>query len=149
MQLSEFFKAPRGPRKFDYWTHPAAVPSPLGDFIVELYPEIGEPDEKMVGLANTLTIFLSSHPEKIVDKVFDHYKRFLENPSWLLSCQVPTNLQDCNLAPYMKSLNLTVSRDGIRNQYEYNTCIYISPQWDEEHAIYLELTDDEVDFCEP
>ena len=148
MMLSEFSKVLREKYLFDCWVHPEKVPNLLGEFDVELLPDAGEPDERMVLEAESLLAFIQNHPDKVVEKVFEHYKQLHDNSEWLASCNVPRNLGVSGLAPYLHALSISVSREGEAEDFLYQGRIYISPQWDEEHAIYLELNESEIKFCE-
>lgn len=149
MQLTEFAKAPRGPYLFDFWVHPIAIPSPLGNFSVELFPETGEPDVRMVEEASALVEFLQSQPEKVVSRVFEHYSRLLRDPNWLAACNVPADLSREDLSSFIQSRSLTVRRSDAGGKIVYENRIYVSPQWDIEHAIYLGISGNDVEFSDP
>ncbi|GGP22618.1 MULTISPECIES: hypothetical protein [Silvimonas] len=42
---------------------------------------------------------------------------------------------------------VVAGREEVSDRFLYEGRIYISPQWDVEHAIYLEVGDMEVKFC--
>lgn len=145
-QLYEFVKAPRGPYAFDFWVHPVLISSVLGLFAVELLPDIGEPDLRMVNEAERLVSFMQAHPDKLLDKVYEHYRGFDANLEWLASRDVPENLKKDELPPYLMVRDIVVIRD--ENMQTLRSCFYISPQWDKEHAIYLELRGIKLEYCE-
>lgn len=149
MRLTEFVKAPRGPNLFDSWVHPTAIASPLGNFTVELFPETGEPDVQMVQKAIVLVEFLQSRSEKVVSKVFEHYKRLLRDPDWLTECHVPVDLSRKDLSSYLQARSLMVHRSDDDGKRVYESRIYVSPQWDIEHAIYLAISGTGVTFSDP
>lgn len=148
MQLSEFTKAPRDPYLFDFWIHPVRIACPLGDFSVELYPDSGEPDTNMVTEAEALVVFLGAHAEAVVAKVFEHYRQMLDYPEWLAECAVPLDLDCTSLSDHIEVLNLTVSRVDDGDHAIYLPRIYVSPKWAQEHAIYLEVIGDYLEFCD-
>lgn len=148
MLLSEFTKSPPGSYLFDFWIHPIRIACPLGDFTVELLPDSGEPDTNMVTEAEALVLFLETHTEAVVAKVFEHYRRMLNYPEWLAECGVPSNLDCVSLSDHIEVLNLTVARVDDGDRFEYLSRIYVSPKWDQEHAIYLEVIGDKVEFCD-
>ncbi|MES2261144.1 MAG: hypothetical protein V4724_21725 [Pseudomonadota bacterium] len=147
MHLSEFIKAPNGMYSFNFWIHPISIPSVLGVFSVELRPDTGEPDFRMVDEAKTLALFMRTHPEELQDKVYEHYKRLTAYPDWLTECSVPGNLEKNEMMPYLEVRNIVIIReDSIQT---LNSCFYISPQWDVEHAIYLKIDGVKLEYCEP
>lgn len=145
-QLSEFKKAPRGPYAFDFWVHPVLISSVLGLFAVELRTDIGEPDLQMVNEAERLVSFMQAHPDKLLDKVYEHYRGFDAHSEWLASCDVPENLNKDELPPYLVVRDIVVIRD--EDMQALSSCFYISPQWDTEHGIYLELHGIKLEYCE-
>jgi hypothetical protein len=86
------------------------------------------PDDEMVRQANDLAEFTRSHPLAS------------DEAEWMESCGVPVGLTRDELTPYLDELNLVVDRDRSE------PTIYVVPQWDEEHAIYLAVRDGRVEF---
>lgn len=145
MQLSEFIKAPRGTYAFDFWIHPIYIPSVLSLFSIELRPDTGEPDVRMVDAAERLVLFMQTFPEKLLDKIYEHYLSFAEHSEWLADCNVPDKLEKNELVPYLVVRDIVVIRE--EDMLTLNSCFYVSPQWDTEHAIYLKLSGIDLEYC--
>ena len=95
MNLSDFTKQPRGPFGFDIWTSKQTIPSPMGEFAVELQMGVGEnapPDSEMLRHADELVALFRVNLEIIHDKVFEHYQMVAGDSDWLGGCGVPADL---------------------------------------------------------
>jgi hypothetical protein len=143
ISTEDFEQQPRGPFLSNYWIAKQRVPTPLGDFSVEARTPLNDPqppDERMLEQVNTVATFVLANPDKILDKVYEHYQLVSKQSEWMQDCDVPTDLSRDGLAPYMVRLNIVTDRE------EPEPTIYVVPQWDEEHAIYLTVQDGRVEF---
>jgi uncharacterized protein DUF6985 len=150
MTLSDFTKQPRGAYAFDFWVANRAIPTPMGEFAVELQMGIGDnapPADEMVRQADELVGLLRAHIETIHDKVFEHYQMVAEQGGWLGSCGIPSGLDREGILDHLQVRTLTVSRDEDADEV-YRSRVFIVPDWDEEHAIYLAHCDGEWEFVE-
>lgn len=145
MHIDDFKKQDRGPRLYDHWLHPDPIPTPLGPFFVELMPDGGEPDIRMVEEAVSLVEFLRSNAQAIVNHVHEHYRHHIEHHEWMEECGVPLDLETSDLVPFLRVRSIVVERDGGPPP-TYEAWFYVSPQWDVEHAIYLSLTNGTLSF---
>ena len=144
MTLSDFTKQPPGQYPFGFWVANRAIPTPMGEFTVELQMGIGDkapPDDKMLRQADELVALLQAHIETIHDKVFEHYQMFAEQGG------VPSGLDRDEILDQLQVRTLTVSRDENADEV-YRSRVFIIPDWDEEHAIYLAYGDGEWEFVE-
>jgi hypothetical protein len=94
----------------------------------------------MLEQVNTLAAFVRANPDKMIDKVYEHYQSISQQVEWMEACGVPTDLPRHGLAAYIVMLNLVIDRE------EPEPTIYVVPRWDEEHAIYLAVQDGQVEF---
>jgi hypothetical protein len=150
MTLSDFTKQPRGPFAFDCWTANQAIPSPMGEFIVELQMGVGDnapPDREMLRCAEELVALFRANVEIIHDKVFEHYQAVTAEGGWEGGCEVPADLDRLGMLAHLEVRTLTVSRVGDEDE-PYVSRVYISPAWDEEHGIYLAYRDGEWEFVD-
>ena len=144
MILSDFTKQPRGLYPFDSWVANRAIPTPMGEFTVELQMGIGDkapPDDKMLRQAEELIQLLEAHIGTIHDKVFEHYQMVAEQGGF------PSGLDREGILDQLEVRTLTVSRDEHADEV-YRSRVFIIPAWDEEHAIYLAYCDGEWEFVE-
>jgi len=132
---------------FDFWVHPVYIPSALGPFTVELRPDSGEPDLRMVDEAKALVSFMQKHPDKLQEKIYEHYQSFTAYSEWLADCNVPGNLERNELMQYLGARDIVIIRE--EDMQTINSCFYISPRWDTEHAIYIKLDGINLEYCEP
>lgn len=148
MRLAEFKIAERGPRSFDYWYHPQTVGSPIGPFGVELQPDRGVPDEQMIIEAEKYLAYLAANGGRIAEKVFEHYQRIREHSEWLEQCGVPDDLSMSQLAPYLEVRSIVAGRRQTASGPHYDAVFFVSPKWDTEHKIVLEIQGEGVEFIE-
>jgi len=144
MTLSDFTKQPRGAYLFDFWVANRAIPTAIGEFTVELQMGIGDkapPDDKMVRQADELIELLQAHIRTIHDKVFEHYQMVAEQGGF------PSGLDREEILDQLQVRTLTVSRDENADEV-YRSRVFIIPEWDEEHAIYLAYCAGEWEFVE-
>jgi hypothetical protein len=144
MTLSDFTKQPSGTYPFDFWVANRALPTPMGEFTVELQMGIGDkapPDDKMLRQAEELIQLLEAHIGTIHDKVFEHYQMVAEQGGF------PSGLDREGILDQLEVRTLTVSRDEHADEV-YRSRVFIIPAWDEEHAIYLAYCDGEWEFVE-
>jgi hypothetical protein len=150
MTLSDFTKQPHGPFTLDCWTSNQAIPSPMGEFIVELQMGLGDnapPDSEMLRRAEELVALFRANIEIIHDRVFEHYQMVTGNSGWLGDSGVPADLDRSGILEYLEVRTLTVSRDCDEDG-PYMRRVYIIPTWDEEHGIYLAYRDGEFEFVD-
>ena len=150
MTLQDFTKQPRGPLKFDIWRAKQAIPSPMGDFAVELHMAMGDsspPSEDMLRQADTLVALFKAHVTTIHAKIFEHYQAVADQGEWLAACGVSEGLDREGIVEHLQDRRLVVSRDEDDDQ-SYLSRVFLTPDWDEEHAIYLAHEDGEWVFVE-
>src|SRR5262245_53573765 len=112
MTLSDFTKQPRGPYAFDFWIANQPIPSPMGDFTVELQMDVGDkapPSDEMVRKADELVRLFRDQVETIHNMVFEHYKTVAEDGDWLELCGVATGLDRMGILEHLEVRSLTVS----------------------------------------
>lgn len=148
MTLSDFKKQPRGPETFDTCVAKRTIKTALGDFTVELQMDIGDtPTDVMIRRADELVELLQAHSKTIHDKVFEHYRMAAEDVSWLDLCDVPEGLDRVGVLKHLQVRSLVVSREEDGDE-EYSSRVYIVPEWDEEHAIYLAYSRGDWEFVD-
>ncbi len=143
LTANDFVRQPRGPRRFYLWLADAPVRTSFGNFSIEAIMPMGDtkpPDARMLENANFLADYVRVHSEAILELVFQHYKECSRDPAWLEICDVPIGLQRHEIKPYLIGLCITVDRESPGLE------ILITPQWDEEHAIYLEVKQGRLQF---
>jgi hypothetical protein len=77
ISVEDFEQQPRGPFLFNHWIAKQRVPTPLGDFSVEARTPMNDPeppDERMLQQVNMLAAFVLADPDKILDKIYEHYQ---------------------------------------------------------------------------
>jgi hypothetical protein len=114
----------------------------MGNFAAELHDP---PDEELLALVNELAEYVRAHDDDILDKVEEHYLRFSADEYWMKDCKVPSGLDRIRICKYVRSRTIVVRRDKKR---KLTGTIYIDPQWDIEHAIYLHLVNGSLQFEE-
>lgn len=145
LTAEDFEQQPRGSYLFNHWIAKQRVPTSLGDFSIEAQTPMHDtqpPDERMLAQMSILAAFVHANPDKILDKVYEHYQSASQEVEWMQDQDVPTDLSRVGLAPYIVTLSLVTDRE------EAEPTIYVVPQWDEEHAIYLAVRDGQVEFLE-
>ncbi len=148
MTASEYQKQPRDPDSFsDRWLWQRSVPTPLGDFSVELVMlgdgDTNPPDEEMLRRAAELVRYAETHGDHILDIVYGHY-RLAGESGWLEMECVPSGLsRETVLSQVRDDRTLVVTRDLDLDE-PYDSAIHLVPLWDEEHALSLEFRDGQI-----
>ncbi|NQV27007.1 MAG: hypothetical protein HQ518_21870 [Rhodopirellula sp.] len=144
MKLPEFRKLPRGPRAFDCYEHHTPIPSPLGEFTLELQMDVDDttPGQSMIDMAQDLASQFTADVERVTELLFAQYQLASEDPDWLGECGLPPGLSAGQLAPYLHVRALAVSHDKNDQVEPYSARVYICPQWDEEHGLYFKRDSD-------
>lgn len=93
---------------------------------------------------NLLAGFLRSNIEEVWDKVHEHYQRAAAHREWMKTCDVPVGLGRKDIQLYLRCRQIVVERDGDK----IDGVIFIDPQWDVEHKIYLRLEGDVLSFSD-
>ena len=140
MNAFEFHKQPRGPFLFDFYKHPVSIPSPLGEFTVELQMAVGDtgpPDQAMIDTADDLVTQFTADEDRITKLVFEQYKTVSDEPDWLDECEIPLGLATDELGPYLHACTLSIRRDLDNRNEPYSARVHMLPQWDEEHGLYF------------
>jgi hypothetical protein len=120
----------------------------MGKFDVELQMGIGDkapPDAEMVRQAEEFVRLVQAHINTIHDKVFEHYQSVTDEGGWIGSCGVPRGLDRVAMLDHLQVRTLTVFADEEAGE-GFLTRVYIIPDWDEEHGIYLAFSDNEWEF---
>ena len=141
MEPTAFQLEHRGPRQFDVWRHPAAVPSAIGDVGLEVIVDLdARPDAEMCDALRELARFAAERGSELRAAIHAHYSAFCrKDPAWVLECGVPLALTDLQVVDYVRFASACVSRR--RDDLAIKCYFHIRPQWDEEHDIFLGLTD--------
>ena len=145
LTVDSFRKLPRECFEFNRWAIDEGVLTSFGSFQVEAVTPLGDdapPDGRMIDQANRLVGFVQRNEGAILDKIFEHYQLLVRDESWMESCDVPTNLGRTELSPYLVGLDITVDRE------EDEPILFVTPQWDEEHGIYLTVQGDAIEFTD-
>ena len=130
MKFEDFSKQPRGLYHFDTWLYKEQVPTSLSPLPLEIYTEIDkEPSAEMIGIANDLASFASSHGEVLLDIIYAHYRRF-ELKGWLSFLGVPSKLSRSEVLSQVDSITLNVHSDLYAS-------IHVDPKWDPEHKLAI------------
>jgi hypothetical protein len=146
MNISEFEKQ----KGWNCWMWKDHVSSPLGDFRIELQIEDSDktpPGEEMLARAADLQRYAQDHGESILDLVFGSYLRCLKHTGgedWLDGCDVPRDLKREAVREYMAGRVLFVRRDFDVEETPYTSFVRVVPQWDEEHALEMEVEDGKI-----
>ena len=144
LNIDEFVKQPRGPFHFDHYKHPTLIPSPLGEFAVELSMGIGDdspPDLTMIKLAEQLVKQFVKDQVQVVRLVYGDYKAACNDPEYLEFCKCPLNLTLYDLPNHLSARAISISRDLDVSEMSYEAHVYMSPRWDKEHGFCLEHKD--------
>jgi hypothetical protein len=144
LTASDFVHQPRGSSRFYRWIATAPVRTSFGDFSIEAVMPMGDtkpPDARMLKDANFLADFVQTHSDAVLELIFQHYQGWCSrDPGWLDACDVPAGLRRHELKPFLIGLSITVDREMPEPE------ILITPQWDEEHAIYLAVKRGQIQF---
>lgn len=144
MNLSEFVLQPRGPYLFDHYIHPDAVPSPLGKFVLELHVDDAAkrtPDERMLHAILTLRDAFLSDTNSLVTLVYDQYLLATEDEEWCEVIELPIGLTENDLEPLLDTRTISVSQNETDSDEPNPGRVYMSPEWEEEHGLYLARID--------
>lgn len=145
MKLSEFVLQSRGAGGFDSYLHPQTIPTPLGEFSLEFQVKNAArrpPDEKMLAAIITLRQALESDLHALVTLVHEQYLLAAEDEEWCEVCELPTGLGADELAPLLEGQTISVAQQETDADEPHPGRVYISPQWDQEHGLYVARIDD-------
>lgn len=134
----DFKREPRGGCEFYTWSTEMTVPSPLGDFAIEAMTPIGDtkpPDQRMLDLLNEMVALVEENGEAILEQVYEHYQKCSDDTNWMEICDVPVGLSREEIKDYLTAIDIVVDRE------EPTAHLLVTPEWDEEHAIYFEIED--------
>jgi hypothetical protein len=147
MTAAEFQKQPRGPYLCDHWVWHRRVPTPLGDFSVELQmlgdDDTNPPDEEMLRRASELVRYAETHGDYILDIVFGYY-RLAGESDWLDMAGVPRGLTRETVSSQVRDERTLVVSRHLDWAEPYDSAIHVVPLWDEEHALTLEWRDGQI-----
>ena len=146
LAVGDFEKQPRGPYEFNIWRANQTVDTPFGSFSIEAITPLKDkepPDDVMLLEATRLRDFVRKNHPRILAKIHEHYRTVSQDSNWMEFCDVPIGLSRDELKPFLVALDISVDRE------ESEPTILITPQWDEEHAIYLAIREGELTFSEP
>jgi hypothetical protein len=144
MKLSDFVLQPRGAYNFDHYIHPMTIPSPLGDFSLELYVDSASrrpADQKMLAAIIALRQTFEDDMDSLVALVHQQYLNATEDEEWCDVCDLATGLSADELAPLLDGRAITVWQNETDGDNPNPGRIYMSPQWDEEHGLYFARVD--------
>lgn len=105
------------------------------------------PDAEMIRRAEQLVTRFRASVRQIHDKVFEHYQETNGGDGWLGFGGSSGGLSRAEILEHLEARTLTVARDGDEDD-PYSCRVYIIPDWDEEHAIYLDYQEGEWEFVE-
>ena len=144
MRLEDFDKQGK-----DEWTSKESVSTILGELPVALniHDRAGPPDETMLKLAAELVAFAKAHGDSILDAIYAHYREAEENDN-LDVWDVPGDLNREQILSEVQHVSLSVSRDKDAKK-PYASYIYVIPNWEEEHALYLRSVDGKLVEFDP
>jgi hypothetical protein len=145
LTIAEFEKGPRGPYRFDRWKLTRRIATALGPFEVGFQmlgkDDSNPPDDEMLRRVAELMKYVEDHGEYILDIVFGHYLLVSEQADWLEICGVPRGLRRDEIERFIREdRSLVVSRH-LNWREPYNSCIFVVPLWDTEHALILDFRD--------
>ena len=145
MKLEDFVKQPRGPYRFDLYVHPDVVPSPLGEFVVELIAEVGQaPADVMLEIARALVEQFTDDRDHITGLVFREYERACRMvAAGVPDDAIPRGLSISALGAYLDVRTLSVSCSPDDEEEPYPARVYLSPRWDSEHGLYFRFFEGE------
>jgi hypothetical protein len=147
MTIAEFQKQPKGPYTFDHWVWHKRVPTPLGEFTVELQmlgtDDTNPPDEEMVRRASELVQYAETHGDYILDIVFAYY-RLAGESDWLDRAGVPRGLTQQTVSSQVRDDRMLVVSRHLEWDEPYDSGIHVVPLWDEEHAFSLDFRNGEI-----
>jgi hypothetical protein len=145
MKLSEFILQERGPYLFDHYIHPVACPSVLGNFVLEFQvDDAGKrpPDEKMLNAIVALRDAFLRDTSSLVTLVHGQYLLATRDDGWSNGCGLPIGLTEIQLEPLLNGGTITVSQDETDADEPNPGRVYMSPEWDEEHGLYVARIED-------
>lgn len=144
MKLEDFEKESR-----DEWKSKEPVTTVVGDLFVELSinDRAGPPDEAMLKLADELVRFVQTHGDLLLSSIYGHYCN-AEESGHLDFWDVPKGLSREQVLSEVEHINLSVSRDKDA-QRAYASYIYVIPNWEQEHALYLRCADGQLTQFDP
>jgi hypothetical protein len=137
LTAESFQKQPPGPYAFDRWLS-APLPNPIGSFEVEL---LEPPDAELLLEINALAQFVTDNPDAVLKAIHEAYLVIADDREWMTICEVPANLPIDRVAQYLSSRQISAER---KRDGRIIGTIYFTPQWDEEHGLYLEVLDGKV-----
>lgn len=130
-----FVRQERGPYRFDRWHWPERVTTLLGNLLVEVSTDDGEPppDEAMAAAAEELAAFAAANGDLLLDLIYGHY-RYAEQNGWLSFWNVPRKLSRRRILSQVESVVLAIRRgdNGVPDAR-----VFVNPRWDPEHKLDL------------
>ena len=133
MTADDIEQQPRGSQRFDLWLAKQPLSTHLGEFEVELYEP---PDQEILACAQEMVEAVTNCADEILGIIYDHYQQIAVDKLWMRSCEVPNKLPRHRIARYLRGRSITIRRDKKRT---VTGLIFISPQWETEHGISLEV----------
>jgi len=146
MELNEFKKKSRSSYDFDRWVRDKTVATPLGDLTVDfqIHRDRNPPDDEMLKRAAELVRYMEQHGDYVLDVVFAAYL-WAGRKGYLEFSRAPKGLTRENVCKYLekKDRSLVVTRDPDSDEI-YESAIFFTPKWDEEHALSLDFRDGQI-----
>jgi hypothetical protein len=146
--------------KPSHWTLNRTVPSPLGEFPMEVTREHGErkpPNEEMLRRGGELVRYVEANGEYLVDIVYGHYL-FACKQGWMDYSHFPKGMTPEGLVPegltreeiasqLREDRRIYVSEDldlELDDLPPYESFIYVVPLWDEGHGLTMLFEDGKI-----
>ena len=131
---------PRGPSR---WIAVLPLDSPLGQFRVSLRYA---PDAGLVAAANAVADYIAEKAETVLAAAHADYVAHSHDEGWMEGCEVPLGLTAAEIRQYLNDPTIAIDRIGTG---QVSSVIYFSPQWDQEHGLYLKVLDGRIARTEP
>lgn len=154
VELSDFIIQPRGCFLFDFYIHPKPIQSVLGDFFLEFQVDdsvITPPSHEMLEVIILLSTAFKNDTMALALLVYQEYLLAVEDIEWCKECQLPVGLKLEEISPLLSQQTIGVSYDMM---YEPNIDlisrgrVYMSPQWNEEHGLYVTRVNDKWEIVD-
>lgn len=147
MRIEDFSKDEALEHECPSWTFTQTVPTVLGEFSVRLVVGDNAPiDMQMVEQAAEATEFLAAKIDLVLAIVLADHKRATEDPSNFdfEDYEIPRVVSPTTVGQYLSGRKIEVFRDCDHPAYPYIVEICVTPEWEVEHGLRLELSKGEI-----
>jgi hypothetical protein len=135
-----------GNEDFDSYRSQPTLDTLLGKMYIEVMVRKGSTaSEEHLEVLKKFTRKVAQEQNELLEVVYTHYK-IIEEDNGLAG--VPKGLSPSDIIPHLRDQCLCVSVP-YENESDFDCYLFIRPEWDEEHCIYIRCTDGKWEQTDP